>query len=224
MTSKCRCVVLIGGNGSNLQALIDNQTMALDAHIVGVISHRPDAYGLQRAQLAKIPTTTVSHVDFENRALFENALRISIDAYQPDLILLAGFMRVLSSDFVNHYQGKLLNIHPSLLPKYKGLHTHQRVLEAGDKEHGASVHFVTAELDGGPIIAQIKVPVEPQDDENTLSLRVLQAEHWLYPQIVIWFAQNRLKYTQNVVTLDGKRLPPLGQQLSLPTMKKGIVS
>lgn len=224
MTSKCRCVVLIGGNGSNLQALIDNETMALDAEIVGVISHKPEAYGLQRAQLANIPTTTVSHGDFENRELFEKALRKSIEAYQPDLILLAGFMRVLSSDFVSHYQGKLLNIHPSLLPKYKGLHTHQRALAAGDKEHGASVHFVTAELDGGPIIGQIKVSIEPQDDENTLSLRVLQAEHWLYPQIVIWFAQNRLKYAQNVVTLDGKRLPPLGQQLSLPTMKKGIVS
>ncbi|MGD9592718.1 MAG: phosphoribosylglycinamide formyltransferase [Candidatus Berkiella sp.] len=223
MSNKCRVVVLIGGNGSNLQALIDNNDLQQVAQIVGVISHNADAYGLQRAKAANIPTTLVAHTDFETRDSFEAALEKAISGYQCDLILLAGFMRVLSANFVNHFQGKILNIHPALLPKYKGLHTHKRALAQGDKEHGASVHFVTAELDGGPIIAQVRVPVEPQDDENALSQRVLTAEHWLYPQVVIWFAQNRLKYLQNVVTLDDTRLPPQGQQLSLPTMQ-GIVS
>ncbi len=220
---KCAVVVLIGGNGSNLQALIDSATLATHARLVGVISHRADAYGLARAKSANIATTVVPHVDFASREAFEDALHQAVENFKPDLILLAGFMRVLSNDFVNHYEGKLLNIHPALLPKFKGLNTHQRALAAGEKEHGASVHFVTGELDGGPIIAQVPVAVLPEDDEHTLASRVLQAEHWLYPQVVTWFSQNRLKCTQNIVTLDDKRLPPQGQQLSLPTMK-GIVS
>ncbi|MBS0286590.1 MAG: phosphoribosylglycinamide formyltransferase [Proteobacteria bacterium] len=220
---KCRVVVLIGGSGSNLQALIDSQECINAVSMVSVVSHRPDAYGLTRAKNANIPTVVISHLDYSERDAFEADLQQAIDNFNPDLVLLAGFMRVLSEKFVSHYAGKLLNIHPSLLPKYKGLHTHQRVLAAGDSEHGASVHFVTSELDGGPIVAQIRVPVLPKDTEETLSARVLKAEHHLFPQVVAWFAQNRLKYDQNIVTLDGKRLTPQGLQLSLPTMQ-GIVS
>lgn len=223
MMSKCRVVVLIGGSGSNLQALIDSKTLSEYATLVGVISHRTDAYGLIRAQKADIPTKVIAHADYPTRDAFEADLMQAIDGFKPALILLAGFMRILSEKFVTQYTGRLLNIHPSLLPKHKGLHTHQRVLASGDSEHGASVHFATQELDGGPIIAQIKVPVLPKDTEETLSARVLFAEHQLYPQVVTWFAQNRLKYDQNVVTLDGKRLTPQGMQLSLPTMQ-GIVS
>ncbi len=220
---KCRVVVLIGGNGSNLQALIDNKTLKSSVDIVGVISHRPNAYGLVRAEQANIATSIVDHTQFANVPQFEAALIAALNAYQPNLILMAGFMRVLSANFVEQFEGKMLNIHPSLLPKFKGLHTHQRVLDEGDLEHGASVHFVTHELDGGPIVAQVKVSVLPQDNADVLSKRVLSAEHWLYSQVVDWFAQNRLKYDQNVVTLDGKRLGPLGLQLSLPTVQ-GIVS
>jgi phosphoribosylglycinamide formyltransferase-1 len=216
-------VVLIGGNGSNLQALIDNAAKGLPFHIVGVISHRPNAYGLARAKKAHIATTIIDHKQFADVASFEGALLTAIENYAPDLILLAGFMRVLSADFVSHFPAQILNIHPALLPKYKGLHTHQRVLDAKDQEHGVSVHFVTHELDGGPIVAQVKVPVLPQDDADLLAARVLVAEHWLYSQVVAWFAQNRLKCDENVVTLDGKRLGSLGLQLSLPT-GQGIVS
>ncbi len=216
-------MVLIGGNGSNLQALIDNKTLASSIDIVGVISHRPNAYGLVRAEQANIATTIVDHTQFDSVPNFEAALIEALRNYQPNLILMAGFMRVLSSNFVEQFEGKMLNIHPSLLPKFKGLHTHQRVLEAGDLEHGASVHFVTHELDGGPIIAQVKVAVLPEDNAEVLSKRVLSAEHWLYSQVVEWFAQNRLKFEENVVTLDGKRLLPQGLQLSLPTVQ-GIVS
>ncbi len=223
MTPKCRVVVLIGGNGSNLQALIDNQDLRLKIELVGVISHRQEAYGLTRAQTAHIATSVVPHTDYATRTLFEEDLQRAIDNYQPDLILLAGFMRILSPDFVKHYEGKLLNIHPSLLPKYKGLHTHQRVLDAKESEHGVSVHFVTAELDGGPIVAQVSIAISPNDTAETLAKRLFVAEHWLYGEVVKWFAENRLKYDQNVVTLDDKRLAPQGQQLSLPTMQ-GIVS
>lgn len=224
MHAKCQIIVLIGGSGSNLQALIDNSALQQDAEIVGVISHRADAYGLQRAQRADIPTSIVAHNAYPSREEFETSLCQAIDAFEPALILLAGFMRILSADIVTRYEGKLLNIHPSLLPKYKGLHTHQRALEEGEKVHGASVHFVTAELDGGPIVAQIPVPVFAEDTEKTLGERVLHAEHWLYPHVALWFAQKRLQYQKNLATLDGKRLPSQGQQLSLPTITQGIVS
>ncbi|MBI2792053.1 MAG: phosphoribosylglycinamide formyltransferase [Gammaproteobacteria bacterium] len=219
----CRVVVLISGNGSNLQAIIDNTSNDPLINIVGVISNRPQAFGLQRAELASIPTAIVDHTLFSNPADFEQALINKIEAYQPTLIVLAGFMRILSSTFVSHFEGRILNIHPALLPNYKGLHTHQRVLASGDKEHGASVHFVTQELDGGPIVAQVKVAVLANDDEKSLSERVLTAEHWLYSQVISLFAQNRLKVEQNIVTLDGKHLAEQGLQLSLPTAQ-GIVS
>lgn len=215
----CRVVVLIGGNGSNLQALIDYTHKESPAYtLAGVISHRADAYGLIRAQNAKIPTTVVDHREHD-AVSFESALLNSVQAYAPDLIVMAGFMRILSPTFVSHFQGQVLNIHPSLLPKFKGLHTHQRALEAGETEHGVSVHYVTKELDGGPIIAQVKVPILPDDQVNTLKDRVFIAEHWLYPQVVNWYAQKRLKCIENIVTLDGKRLGPLGLQLTLPTVR-----
>lgn len=212
----CRVVVLIGGNGSNLQALIDNQAKFSAYSVVGVISHKPDAYGLIRAQNALIPTTIVDHTRYSDRQAFEQNLILAIESYEPDLIVLAGFMRLLSSEFVERYPEKILNIHPALLPKYKGLNTHQRVLDNKDKEHGATVHFVTKELDDGPIIAQVKVPVLPSDSVESLRARVLSAEHKLYPQVISWIAQKRLKCDENIVTLDGNPLEK--------TLMQGIVS
>ena len=204
-------VVLISGNGSNLQALIDAQSEglfhgALDSgekfsgEISAVISNKPDAYGLVRAENANIDAICVDHTKFDNKSSFEAQLIETIDIYQPDLVILSGFMRILSSDLVQHYLGKIINIHPSLLPKYKGLHTHRQVLENGDKEHGTSVHFVTAELDGGPIIAQRRIYVENGDNEQSLVEKIQQQEHQLYPQVVGWFCAERLKFKQ----IDGE--------------------
>ena len=157
----CNVVVLISGSGSNLQALIDSIVQdGNPARIAAVICNRADAYGLVRAQNAGIPTRVLDHKQFDGREAFDAALIEAIDGFDPQLVVLAGFMRILTGDFVRHYEGRLLNIHPSLLPKYKGLHTHQRALEAGDREHGCSVHFVTEELDGGPLVVQAVVPVE----------------------------------------------------------------
>ncbi len=221
--SPCPVVVLIGGNGSNLQALIDHEQHRCAYEIVGVISHREQAYGLTRAKLANIPSLVVDHQHYQAREDFESALQTAIKSFAPRLIALAGFMRILSPAFINACSQPILNIHPSLLPKYKGLHTHERVLVAGDKETGVSVHFVTDELDGGPIVAQASVPVLTEDSPEVLQARVFPVEHWLYPQVITWFAQNRLKNDQNVVTLDGKRLDPQGMQLSSPFVQ-GIVS
>lgn len=220
-TKPCQIVVLIGGNGSNLQALIDQQPSRSAYQIAGVISHREKAYGLERAARAGVPTTVVPHTAYEDRVAFEQALIKALDNYQPDLIVLAGFMRILSPEFVNHYPGKILNIHPSLLPKYKGLNTHQRVLDAKDQEHGVSVHFVTDELDGGPLIAQMKVPVLKNDNAESLAERVHHAEHWLYPTVVEWFAEERLKCQGSVVTLDNERLDKQGRELTL-TSEQGM--
>lgn len=206
-TRTCRLVVLVSGNGSNLQAILDAcQTGRIPARVVAVISNRPGAYGLQRAQAAGVPTEVLDHTTFTERSTFDQALQACIDRYQPDLVVLAGFMRILTPAFVAHYHGRLLNIHPSLLPRYKGIHTHRRVLEDGADEHGASVHFVTSELDGGPVIMQAKVPVLPSDDENSLAARVQQQEHRIYPLAVKWFAEGRLKLEGNQVLLDGQAL------------------
>lgn len=223
MPIPCPVVVLIGGNGSNLQALIDHPQQQQSYQIAGVISHREDAYGLSRAIQANIPTLTVDHRQFAERAAFEAALLQAIQHFSPRLIVLAGFMRILSPNFITTCPSPVINIHPSLLPDYKGLHTHERVLEAGEKETGVSIHFVTSELDGGPIAAQVRVPIFPQDSLTSLKTRVFEAEHWLYPQVVTWFAQNRLNNDQNIVTLDGERLGPRGMQLSYPFVQ-GIVS
>ncbi|OEC44900.1 phosphoribosylglycinamide formyltransferase [Pseudomonas sp. 1D4] len=214
MTDRCDVVVLISGSGSNLQALIDSTTSAgHPARIRAVISNRADAYGLERARQAGIETRVLDHREFDGREAFDQALAALIDSFSPQLVVLAGFMRILTPGFVRHYTGRLLNIHPSLLPRHKGLHTHQRALEAGDAEHGCSVHFVTEELDGGPLVVQAVIPVESGDSPDTLAQRVHAEEHRIYPLAVRWFAEGRLRLGENGALLDGQALPPTGQQL-----------
>ncbi len=196
-------VVLISGGGSNLQAIIDRAAENLPVDIRAVISSRAEVHGLERAKAAGIETAVLEHKAYADRESYDQALIELIDSYQPGLVVLAGFMRILTAEFVRHYAGRLLNIHPSLLPKYRGRHTHQRALEAGDTKHGATIHFVTEELDGGPLIAQAQVPVLPDDDEERLAARVLQREHQLYPLAIEWFAQARLKLDEEgLVRLD----------------------
>ncbi|MFB4392990.1 MULTISPECIES: phosphoribosylglycinamide formyltransferase [unclassified Pseudomonas] len=207
----CNVVVLLSGSGSNLQALIDSLAAQQGpARIRAVISNRADAYGLERAKAAGIDTAVLEHGGFEGREAFDAALVALVDSFQPDLVVLAGFMRILSGTFVRHYHGRLLNIHPSLLPKYKGLHTHQRALDAGDAEHGCSVHFVTEELDGGPLVVQAVVPVATKDTVQTLAQRVHQQEHQIYPLAVRWFAEGRLRLGEQGALLDGQPLAASG--------------
>ena len=214
MPDTCDVVVLLSGTGSNLQALIDsNDVKQSSANIRAVISNRADAYGLQRAKDAGIDTRVLDHKAFEGREAFDAALIKIIDTFNPQLVVLAGFMRILSADFVRHYQGRLLNIHPSLLPKYKGLHTHQRALEAADSEHGCSVHFVTEELDGGPLVVQAVIPVESDDSPHSLAQRVHAQEHQIYPLAVRWFAEGRLSLDEQGALLDGQLLPASGHQI-----------
>lgn len=207
-----RLVVLISGSGSNLQAILDacgqgdTGTAGIDAKVVGVLSNKADAYGLSRAQQAGVVSAALAHTDYADRDSFDAAMSHIIDTWQPDVVVLAGFMRILSASFVTHYSGRLLNIHPSLLPKYKGLHTHQRALDAGDAEHGCSVHFVTAELDGGPVIAQAVVGVDVNDNAEGLAARVHQAEHSLYPAVLGWLADHRLTLRDGQPVLDGQTL------------------
>ena len=209
-----KIVVLISGSGSNLQAIMDGISQGeIDGQIVAVISNRADAYGLQRAELAGIAAHSLDHKQYPDRDSFDQALLKLIDRHQPDLLLLAGFMRILTADFVRHYQGRMMNIHPSLLPLYKGLNTHQRAIEAGDAEHGCTVHFVTEELDGGPLIIQARTPIHPGDDAGTLQQRVHQLEHRIYPVAVSWFCSHRLRLTDKSVWLDGELLPSCGFQL-----------
>ena len=211
MPETCDVVVLLSGTGSNLQALIDStRTGDSPVRIAAVISNRSDAYGLQRARDAGIETRSLDHKAFEGREAFDAALIELIDAFKPKLVVLAGFMRILSADFVRHYDGRLLNIHPSLLPKYKGMHTHQRALDAGDSEHGCSVHFVTEELDGGPLVVQAVVPVESDDSAQTLAQRVHTQEHRIYPLAVRWFAEGRLILGDHGALLDGQLLGASG--------------
>ncbi|MEJ2618731.1 MAG: phosphoribosylglycinamide formyltransferase [Candidatus Thiodiazotropha sp.] len=206
-----KVVVLISGNGSNLQAIIDASQSQLPIEISAVISNRSDAYGLQRASAAAIETAVLEHQTFADRADYDQALIELIDRYQPELVVLAGFMRILTPPFVRHYAGRLFNVHPSLLPRHTGLQTHKRALEAGDQLHGVSVHFVTEELDGGPLIAQAQVTVLPEDDPQSLAARVLEKEHQLYPLVLSWFAQKRLKLneTGEVILDDEKLLQPV---------------
>ena len=206
----CNVVVLISGSGSNLQALIDSQSDSNPARIGAVISHRADAYGLQRAQAAGIPTQVLSHREFADREAFDTALMAAIDAFQPDLVVLAGFMRILTPGFVRHYQGRLLNIHPSLLPRHKGLDTHNRAVAAGDTEHGCSVHFVTEELDGGPVAIQAAIPIRADESVAQLTDRVHVEEHRIYPLAVRWFAEGRLRLGEQGAMLDGEKLPASG--------------
>ena len=211
---KKRIVVLISGSGSNFQAILDHcQQGSIDGQIVAVISNRDNAFGLKRAEMAGIPSQFIDHKSFQGREDFDQALIKEIDAYQPDLVVLAGFMRILSADFVRHYSGRLFNIHPSLLPRYKGLNTHQRVLEAGDPEHGCSVHFVTEELDGGPLVIQAIVDVLASDTIETLQTKIHALEHQIYPLAVSWFCADRLEQSEQGVLLDGALLPNTGFQL-----------
>ncbi len=204
-------VVLISGGGSNLQAILDAVASGFIAgRVTAVVSNKPTVYGLERAKKAGVKTQVLDHKNYADRQSYDSALMAAIDAHQADLVVLAGFMRILTPEFVAHYQGRLLNIHPSLLPKYQGLHTHQRAIAAGDKEHGCSVHFVTAELDGGPVILQAKVPIFANDDVDTVAARVHDQEHRIYPLVIRWFCQNRLQQHADQALLDGQVLSKHG--------------
>ena len=195
-----RIVILISGRGSNMQAIVEAcAAQCWNARVVAVVSNRPDAAGLAFAASHAIATAVVDHREYADREAFDAALAEAIDAYAPDLVLLAGFMRILTPAFVQRYAGRLLNIHPSLLPAFTGLHTHRRAIEAGCKLSGATVHFVTSDLDHGPIVAQAVVPVLPGDSEDTLSARVLAREHLLYPLAVRWFVDDLLRIEGGVV-------------------------
>lgn len=213
-TKRTRVVVLISGSGSNLQALIDNHAAGhLPIELAAVISNRPAVMGLERAARARIATEVMDHKDFESRDSFDCALMQLIDRYAPDLVVLAGFMRILTPEFTQHYRGRMLNIHPSLLPKFQGLHTHERALAAGESHHGVTVHFVTAELDGGPAVIQARVPILPQDDAITLAKRVQRQEHIIYPLAVKWFAEGKLRMEGGKALLNDELLPESGYQI-----------
>ncbi len=207
-----RLVILISGSGSNLQAFIDAiDAGTLHAEIACVISNKASVFGLQRAEKAGISTQVLSHQNFSSREDYDHALLAEVQKHEPDLVILAGFMRILTPVFVAPLYGKLMNIHPSLLPKYPGLHTHQRALDNGDREAGVTVHFVSAELDGGPIIIQARVPVLPDDDADTLSKRVLEQEHKIYPLAALWFCEGRLRCDEHHAWFDEKILPLSGR-------------
>jgi len=204
-------VVLVSGNGSNLQAIIDDISQhRINAKITAVIANQATAYGLTRAENAGIPALCIDHKNFASREEYDAKMVSCIDQFNPNLIVLAGFMRILTPSFVEHFQGRMLNIHPSLLPKYKGLHTHQRAIDAKDREHGASVHFVTPELDGGPVVLQSKVPVFEQQDVQELADRVQQQERQMYPLVIKWFCEDRLKMINNRAVLDNQVLAEEG--------------
>lgn len=204
MTAPFRVAVLLSGRGSNLGTILDAcASGAVPARVVQVISNRPQAGGLALAAAAGVPTVVVDHRQFADRAGFENALDEQLATAPADLLVLAGFMRVLTAAFVERHRGRLINIHPSLLPDFPGLDTHARALLAGVAAHGASVHFVTADVDGGPVIAQIRVPVRTGDTPETLAARVLVGEHRLYPTVIGWCAQGRVALAGDTVRLDG---------------------
>lgn len=208
MTNRpCKTAILISGSGSNLQSFIDQAASgAIDLDLCIVFSNRPDAYGLVRAREAGIPTECLEHGNYPDRETFDRAVAAVLDAYDPDLIVLAGFMRILSPWIVQHYAGRVLNIHPALLPAYPGLDTHQRVLDAGERWHGSTVHFVTEELDGGPRILQGRLAVDPNESADELCNRVQALEHQIYPQAAGWFGQGRLELRDGAAWLDGERL------------------
>ena len=207
MTSPKKIAVLISGSGSNLQAIIDHQQQHPTLYEISlVISNRPNAFGLERAQKAGILTKVIDHTEFESRETFDAQLQQAIDQAEAELVVLAGFMRILTTGFTEHYLGKMLNIHPSLLPKYTGLNTHQRAIDAGDSEHGLSIHFVTPELDGGPVIMQATVSIDQSDSADSLAQKVHRQEHLAYPIAVQWFAEGRLALQNNQVILDQNSL------------------
>jgi len=205
--SRCRTAVLISGSGSNLQSFIEKAAQGeIDLDLSVVFSNKPDAYGLTRAKTAGIATECLEHGNFADRKIFDRAVASVLDTYEPDLIVLAGFMRILSPWFVQHYEGRILNIHPALLPAYPGLDTHQRVLDAGEKWHGSTVHFVTEELDGGPRILQGRLAVNHEESADELCSRVQALEHQIYPQAANWFGQGRLQLRRGQTLFDGEPL------------------
>jgi len=213
LAPKPRILVMASGSGSNLQALIDaSRDRDFPGDIVAVGCNKPGAFALERAAKANIESFVIDNRDYSSRDEFDAALAAEILRYNPDLIVLAGFMRILTGNFVRAFHGKILNLHPSLLPAYTGLHTHQRVLEAGDPVHGTSIHFVTEELDGGPVIAQAEITVTDSDTAETLAERVQQKEHLLYPIVVQWFCQGRIQLGPGGVIFDGA---PLNQPMLL---------
>mgnify|MGYP001259023536 CR=1 FL=1 len=208
-----RIVILISGNGTNLQSIIDARKMGkINAEIVGVISNRTNVFGLERAKLAGIPALTLDHTQFDHRDEFDLALANTVAKFNPTLILLSGFMRILSNIFFHRFHQNVINIHPSLLPKYKGLKTHQRAIEAGDSFAGATVHFVNEYLDAGPCILQAKVKIGPDENCESLAKRVLKMEHIIFPLAVQWFCDRRLALKNGIAIFDGIPLPKMGQQ------------
>ena len=206
-------VSLISGRGSNFEAIYKAaKAKSWDVRFTGLIANQPEAKGLDFAKSVGIPTAVINHRSYLNREAFDGALMQQIDAFGADLVVLAGFMRILTPGFIEHYAGRMMNIHPSLLPRFPGLHTHERALEAGDRVHGATVHFVSAGVDEGPIICQSEVPVLPTDTPSELAARVLKTEHQIYPLAVEWFVQGRLQIAGNRVSVD----PPELQYIPFP--------
>lgn len=207
----CRTAILISGSGTNLQAFIDAVADgSLDLELCVVFSNRPDAYGLERAEQVGIPTLCVQHGDFPDRESFDRAVIEELDRFEPELLILAGFMRILSPAFVEHYEGRILNIHPALLPKFPGLNTHQRALDAGEEWHGSTVHFVTEELDGGPRILQGRLKVDPSESAEELQARVQSIEHKIYPEAAGLVGSGRVVFNNGDAIVDGERsLEPL---------------
>lgn len=204
MATRCKTAILISGSGTNLQAFIDRVTAGeLDLELSVVLSNSAEAFGLVRAQNAGIPTACIAHGQFRDRVSFDRAMAEKLDEWQPDLLVLAGFMRILGAGFVERYAGKILNIHPALLPAYPGLDTHQRVLDAGDKWHGSTVHFVTEELDGGPRILQGRLPVIAGTSATQLAKRVQAIEHQIYPEAAGWVGEGRVEYQNGKTWIDG---------------------
>lgn len=206
MTSPCKTAILISGSGTNLQAFIDAvQGGDLDLELSVVFSNNPNAYGLERAETAGIPTACIQHADFPDRESFDRAVITELDRFAPDLLILAGFMRILTPAFVAHYAGKILNVHPALLPLYPGLNTHQRVLDAGDQWHGSTVHFVTEKLDAGPRILQGRLAVIPGESAAELEKRVQALEHQIYPTAAGWVGSGKIVYRDGETWIDGSR-------------------
>lgn len=216
-----KIVILVSGRGSNMEAMLAARAAGqLPVEIAAVISNRPDAKGLETAANAGIATRSLDHKAYASREDFDTALAACIDEFQPELVVLAGFMRILTPAFVRRYEGRLLNIHPSLLPSFPGLHTHQRALDEGVRIHGCTVHFVTAELDHGPVVIQAAVPVLDSDDEAALAARVLRQEHCIYPQAVRWFAEDRLRLENGKVRLAAELVAD--SALIAPTLSSAI--
>lgn len=204
-------VVLISGNGSNLQAMIEaQQSDKISGQICGVISNKATAYGLERAKQAKIPTFIFSRKEYESNLAMDLAIAEQIEKLGAELIVLAGYMKILTPEFTQRFEGKILNIHPSLLPKYPGLNTYQRAIEAGETEHGMTIHFVNEEVDGGAVVLQAKVPIYPEDTVEDITARVVEQEHRYYPTVVNWFCSGRLKLENGNACLDGKKLAATG--------------